>query len=133
LDYSYPKTGDYSINVEVKDDKGAASQSETISVYAGNETPVVDIKLTGNQMFYFPDKQVQYAVSVSDKDDAQAPANTAGLNVIADYIEGGDKAAVPLGHLAGSLSMPGKNIMLSLDCKSCHQEKEKSVGPAFVM
>ena len=22
--------------------------------------------------------------------------------------------------------------MLSLDCKSCHQEKEKSVGPAFV-
>ena len=133
LDYSYAKAGDYSVSVQVKDDKGEATQSETIGVYAGNETPVVDIKLTGNQMFYFADKPVQYAVSVSDRDDAQASVNAAGLNVIADYVEGGDKAAVPLGHLAGSAGLPGKNLMLSLDCKSCHQEKEKSIGPAFVM
>ena len=133
LDYSYAKAGDYNISVDVKDDKGAAAKSETISVYAGNETPVVDIKLSGNQMFYFPGQKVQYVASVVDKDDPNASNDASGFNVIADYVEGGDKAAVPLGHLAGSASLPGKNLMLSLDCKSCHQEKEKSVGPAFVM
>ena len=133
LNYTYSKAGDYSISLDVKDDKGATSKSETISIYAGNETPVVDIKVSGNQMFYFSGKAVQYSVTVNDKDNPSASTDLSGLNVIADYVLGGDKAAVPLGHLAGSASLPGKNLMLSLDCKSCHQEKDKSVGPAFVI
>jgi cytochrome c551/c552 len=50
---------------------------------------------------------------------------------MADYIEDADKAAVPIGHLQPTLLESGKNLMLSNDCKSCHQLAEKSVGPSF--
>jgi cytochrome c551/c552 len=39
---------------------------------------------------------------------------------------------MPMGHQQGAATISGRNIMLSLDCKSCHKENEKSVGPAFV-
>ena len=29
--------------------------------------------------------------------------------------------------------MMGKNLMMSLDCKSCHKVDEKSIGPAFTL
>jgi cytochrome c551/c552 len=93
--------------------------------------PEVDISLSGNKSFYFPQKPVQYTVRINDKDDADASKNTAGLYVIADYIEDADHTAVPMGHLQPSVLTSGKNTMLSSDCKSCHQVTDKSIGPSF--
>jgi cytochrome c551/c552 len=53
------------------------------------------------------------------------------LFVSVDYVEGYDKAANATGHLQGQANIEGKNLVLSLDCKSCHKEGEKSVGPAY--
>lgn len=132
LDYTYTTAGDHKVSLTVKDSHGASTKSNAVSVYAGNEAPVVDIKLeTGNQSFYLPGMPVKYAVSVSDEDDTSRidPAN---LFVSVDYVEGYDKAGSSMGHQQGTATIEGKNLVLSLDCKSCHKEQEKSVGPAYM-
>ena len=132
IDYTYNTAGDYKISVEVKDDKGASSKSDAVTVYAGNEAPEVNISLVGgNKSFYIPGKPLQYAVTVTDKSDT-AKIDVANLYVSVDYVEGYDKAAASMGHQQGVASIGGRNIMQSLDCKSCHKEEEKSIGPSFV-
>ena len=132
LEYTYTTTGDFKISVEAKDSEKASSKSSVLNVYAGNETPALSIGLTaGNRSFYLPGTPLSYAVTVSDNTDTAAidPAN---LFVSVDYLEGFDKAALPMGHQQGTASISGKILIFSMDCKSCHKEAEKSVGPSFV-
>jgi glucose/arabinose dehydrogenase/cytochrome c551/c552 len=130
LEYTYTKPGDYHISVEVKDKEGAATQSETLNVYAGNTTPEVNISISGNKTFYFPGKQVVYSVTASDKEDSAIAASN--FFVSAEYIEGTDLVAIPMGHRQDDAGISGKSLAFSLDCKSCHKEAEKSIGPAFM-
>ena len=129
--YTYTAAGDFKISVTTKDDKGASSKSQELSLYAGNEIPVVTINFSGNKSFYLPGVPVKYVVSATDKKDT-GTIDPANYYVSVDYIEGYDKAATPQGHQQGQANISGKNITMSLDCKSCHKEQEKSIGPAFV-
>ena len=132
LEYTYATAGDFKISVEAIDSKKATSKSSALLVYAGNEAPAVSIGLTaGNHSFYLPGTPLNYTVTVTDKTDTAAidPAN---LFVSVDYLEGFDKAALPMGHQQGTASISGKNLIFSMDCKSCHKEAEKSIGPSFV-
>ncbi|WP_121356304.1 ThuA domain-containing protein [Flavisolibacter nicotianae] len=131
LEHTFSSAGDYAISVVVKDKQGAASKSVPVQVYAGNEAPVVDIDIKGNQSFYFPDQPVNYAVQVTDRDDPSATADPKNIWVSADYVEGYDKAGASMGHQVMSEAMAGRSLMESLDCKSCHKEAEKSIGPAY--
>ena len=129
-DYTYTTAGDYKITVDVKDAQGAVTRSDAFGVYAGNEEPKVSIQLNGgNKSFFLPGKPINYSVTVKDSDTSKIdPAN---LFVSVNYPEGYDKAGVPMGHQQGAATISGKSLMLSLDCKSCHKEAEKSVGPAY--
>jgi len=131
LDYTYTTVGDYKISVTVKDAQGGSSKSDAIAVYSGNEEPVVNIHITGgNKSFYLPGAPLNYAVEVKDNDTSKIdPAN---LFVSVDYIQGFDKASSTMGHQQGQAAISGKTLAMSLDCKSCHKEAEKSVGPAFL-
>ncbi len=131
IEYTYNKAGDYTISVQVSDDKKASASASAASVYAGNETPVVSIALEGNKSFYFPGKPVKYAVNIADKDDTAQNKDLNNLIVSADYIEGSDRAASPQGHQILSAAIMGRNLMMSLDCKNCHQVDSKSIGPSF--
>jgi cytochrome c551/c552 len=93
---------------------------------------MVNIDIKGNKSFYFPGKPVQYSISVNDANDPGAAKNTSALFVAADYIEGRDMAAASQGHQVMTEAMIGKSIMLSLDCKSCHQVDQKSIGPSYI-
>lgn len=131
LEYTYNKVGDYTISVTVSDDKKESAKSGQVSVYAGNETPDVSISILGNKTFYFPGKKVMYEVKVSDKDDPAVGADLSGLFVSADYVDGPDKAGASMGHQVMSEVTMGRSMIQSLDCKSCHKEAEKSIGPSF--
>ncbi len=126
VDLDYTTAGDYNVQVEVKDDKGASSKSDVVSIYAGNEIPDVAIQLGGNKSFYLPGKPIPYTVKVQDK----GALDTANLYVSANFIEGYDRAQ-DAGGAAGN-HVAGKNLAFSLDCKTCHKENEKSIGPAFM-
>ncbi|HKP32417.1 MAG TPA: PQQ-dependent sugar dehydrogenase, partial [Chitinophagaceae bacterium] len=130
LQYTFDKAGDYAISVDVSDGKAAASKSNLQNVYAGNEAPTVAIKVKGNQSFYFPGRPVQYEVTIKDADDTAAMKDMNDLFVSADYNEGSDKAA-SMGHQILTEAMIGKNIMNSLDCKTCQKKKKKSIGPSY--
>ncbi len=131
VEYTFNEAGDYSIYVEAKDAQGASAKSNTINVYAGNEAPEVTVQLVGgNKTFYLPGEPIKYTVEVKDNDNA--PVDPANLFVSVDYVEGFDKAASAMGHQQGSANIGGKSLTQSLDCKSCHKENEKSIGPSFV-
>lgn len=131
LNYTYTRPGGYRISVEAKDSKGASSKSEGVPVYAGNARPEVAIRLTGgNKSFYMPGQPVSYAVAIQDKSDTST-INPSNLMVAVDYVEGYNREAV-VGHHEGKAEIDGKSLMLSMDCKGCHKEKETSVGPAFL-
>ncbi len=128
--YTYTSPGEYAVSVEVVDKEKVSAKSAVINVYAGNETPLVDINLAGNKTFYFPNKPVTYNVSVHQ--GASMPAiDVANLVVSADYAEA-TRNSQPIGDLAGTATVSGKSIMLVNDCKSCHKENEKSIGPSFM-
>jgi cytochrome c551/c552 len=132
LDYTYTKPGDYKIILEAKDDKGAADKTMPLKVYAGNEKPEVTIKLTGgNKSFYLPGVPLSYAVTVTDG------VNTAKIDpkrifVEVNYIDGFKKAVSASQLEQGEPENSGKAIMLTMDCKSCHKEVGKSIGPSFI-
>ncbi len=132
LEHTYNTVGDYSLSLEVKDSQGATATSNAVALYAGNEAPRVGIEVTGgNKSFFLEGEPVHYRVIVSDDSDTEFdPAN---LFVSVDYAEGGyDKAATTLGHQQGEVNIIGKGLVESLDCKSCHKETEKSIGPAYL-
>jgi hypothetical protein len=131
LSYTIDKAGEYNVSVEVTDDKKASSKSDAISLYAGNEAPSVDINITGNKSFYFPGKQVSYNVLVKDNDDSAASKNLDGLIVSADYIEGRDRAGASMGHQVLTEATMGRNLMLTLDCKTCPQ-RSRQIYRAFL-
>lgn len=131
---TYTTAGEYAVSVEVVDSKGGSTRSPGLSLYAGNETPDVNIQLSGNKMFYFPGKQIAYNVVVNDKEDgssADGKIDAANLYIKADYMEGHDKAALPQGHQIITGAIAGKNMVESNDCKTCHKLDEKSIGPSF--
>lgn len=133
LDYTYNTVGDYRISLEARDSKGASVAASAISVYAGNEAPQVTIEVTGgNRSFFLEGEPLKYKVIVTDKNDTSKfdPAN---LFVSVEYAEGGyDKAASTMGHQQGEVNIIGKGLVMSLDCKSCHKETEKSIGPSYL-
>lgn len=131
IDHTFTTMGDYSLHVVVKDKDGAVAKSAPVQVYAGNEAPAVSIQIKGNQSFYFPGKQVAYSVQVKDREDASAASELQNVFVSADYIEGLDKAGASMGHQVMTATMAGRSLVESLDCKGCHKEADKSIGPSY--
>ncbi len=128
LNYTFKEPGEYPVSVEVRDNEKASSKSNTITVYAGNAQPQVAINLQGNRSFYFPGKPVQYDVKVTDNGDSVDMKN---LFVGSDYLQSNEQLAAQGDQFVPDEIM-GKNLAMSLDCKSCHKEQEKVIGPSFV-
>ena len=128
LQYTLTKAGEYPVSVEVLDNSKASSKSATISVFAGNEHPKIDIVLSGNKTFYFPGKPLSYQVLVSDKG---AAVNKSRIYVSNTYTEGLDMAGAQLGHQQAAQTLVGKSLMMKSDCAACHKVSTKSIGPAF--
>ena len=131
LDYSYIKAGSYYITVTAKDSHGATSKSTPLNIYAGNEEPQVTVKLTGgNKSFYIPGLPVNYAVTVTDGAQTKS-IDRSRIFVAIDYIDGYKKPVSATQLEQTTPENSGKAIMLSMDCKSCHKEIGKSIGPSF--
>jgi cytochrome c len=131
LTHTFNSIGDYEIKVTASDPSGLSGTSTPVAVYSGNFAPEVQITIDGNQSFYFPGKKVSYSVSLTDKDDPNAGSDMSSVFVSADYISGIDLAEADMGHKIMSEAMTGKSLVQSLTCKTCHKEKEASIGPAY--
>ncbi|WP_340106125.1 ThuA domain-containing protein [Rhodohalobacter sp. 8-1] len=136
LQYTFEEIGDYTVSVTAQDPEGLSATSESISLYAGNAAPVVQINLEGNRSFYFPGKDVQYGIEVRDKgpEGVSTTLDTDNLFVSADYImvsEDSEETEGPDGHLIFTDVMSGRNLVSSLGCRACHHQVNSSVGPSY--
>ncbi|NJB72084.1 glucose/arabinose dehydrogenase/cytochrome c551/c552/type 1 glutamine amidotransferase [Saonia flava] len=131
--YTYADNGEYKISVEAKDDEGASASSEVTNIFVGNTRPEVKIDIVGgNQSFFIPGQAVEYKVSVTD-DGSSDTIDDSNVYVSVNYMEGMDEASLSnVGHQQASASIAGKVLTQTMDCKSCHKENEKSIGPSYL-
>ena len=129
----YKSPGFYEAELTVTDDQGKSSASK-VGIRVGNETPKLDLAVKGNQTFFFPGKPLEYAVKVSDKEDGTVGKGISSEDVAVslNYIEGFDRTIAAQGHQTNSGFVAGKRLIELSDCKSCHQMKDKSVGPSWM-
>ncbi len=132
LTYAYQNGGDYKLSVEVKDTQGASAKSGVSSIVAGNSRPEISIDLNGgNSSFFIAGTPIKYRVVVTDP-DGNEDIDLNNVFVSVDYMEGMDQVNQSLGHQQVSATVIGKALTQGMDCKSCHKEAEKSIGPSFL-
>src|SRR4030095_5608558 len=131
------KPGNYQATLTVTDTKGA-SNSQTIELKAGNEPPAVTLDLIkGNKSFFFSNQPLEYTIKVSDKEDGSVDDGKIQPGLVAvnfDYVpQGFDPIEIAQHHRAAD-EVAGFNAGLYLingnDCKTCHMNDKKSVGPS---
>ncbi|MXV14482.1 PQQ-dependent sugar dehydrogenase [Hufsiella ginkgonis] len=135
---TFTAPGTYRATLTVTDSKGAKN-SKSVEIKAGNEPPVVGLKITsGNSRFFFPGKTITYAVSVTDKEDgslANKRIMPAQVSVSANYLSEGYNPTViaqqQLSFDAAAQHAGARSMINKSDCKACHQTTGKSLGPAF--
>ncbi|HZY80569.1 MAG TPA: PQQ-dependent sugar dehydrogenase [Cyclobacteriaceae bacterium] len=133
------KAGAYSVTLTVTDTKGA-SNKQSLELKAGNEPPVANIELTsGNKTFFFAKNPVEYKIDVSDKEDgslADKKISADEVSVNFDYApEGFD--LIEIASTRASTDEwtefnSGLRLINNSDCRSCHMNDKKSVGPAYL-
>ncbi|MBC8153768.1 MAG: ThuA domain-containing protein [Bacteroidetes bacterium] len=131
--FTYTKAGVYHPVLTVTDASGNVS-TQTLDVKVGNDMPKVAVAVKGNKTFYFPNKPVEYTVSVADKEDGTLAKGVATDDVMMtiNYLEGFDKTMLAQGHQANTGFSTGKRLIELSDCKSCHNIDKKSIGPAYI-
>ncbi len=133
----FDKAGIYTATLTVTDAKGAQN-SQTLRIVAGNEPPAVSLTLAGNSQFFFPDKPVQYAVAVTDREDGSLSSGKISPDRVAvsmDYVsEGFDFADAHINQqkVDASTQFAVARAMISkTDCGNCHNVAGKGVGPSY--
>ncbi|WP_432710039.1 PQQ-dependent sugar dehydrogenase [Pedobacter sp.] len=130
LSYILSKPGIYEVLLSVADNNGGVGKTSR-KVYVGNTPPEVSILTRSNTSFYWDNKVFDYDIQVKDKEEAVKPER---LNVSFGYIPHGKDVATILTsnqEVSSFKYLKGKQMVLSMDCKSCHSLDKESVGPSY--
>ncbi len=135
---TFDQPGTYRATLTVTDAKGATN-SQSVDIRVGNESPVVDLAITkGNQSFFFPSQPLTYKTLVSDKEDGSVANGTIDpqqVAITADYLpEGYDPIEVAQSHRDADASAQfatAQRLIKNSDCMACHQIDKRSLGPGF--
>ena len=117
--FTFTKPGLYPVSLTVTDGKGNSSKATT-EILVGNTPPDVNIEMLNTGSFYWPNDNIAYNIKATDKEDGTLENNQVSVKMKTFYT--GSSTPQPYGD----------KLIRSSDCKSCHQENVKSVGPSFV-
>ncbi|HYN09414.1 MAG TPA: PQQ-dependent sugar dehydrogenase [Vicinamibacterales bacterium] len=134
----FDRAGVYFATLTVTDTHGA-EDSTLLTIVAGNDVPAAQVKIGGNETFFFPDQPLEYAVDITDREDGSLAAGqipVAQVAIAIDYVrEGFDVAALRQGDEkvdAATRHAVPRAIMAMSDCKTCHNLDTKSNGPSYL-
>lgn len=125
--------GHYLLRLTATDDKGASASTDT-EINVGNAPAEIEIQLSDNTSFYWPDtRTLEYAVTIHDKEDGVVSAQTGDASLVQiDFAFTPAQSPVPMaGHQTAGLEIIGKDLVAANACTACHQIEALSVGPAF--
>ena len=126
--------GVYTATLTVTDPDGA-SNSTSLELIAGNEPPTIDLTVTGNSQFFFPQTAFEYTVDVTDAEDGDQ-IDPAHIAMSIDYVSAGfDYAEVIQGQRSVDASTRfavAQGLMNQSDCSVCHQMDVRSAGPSYL-
>lgn len=128
--YTFTKDGTYEIALSVKDNNGGIGTT-TKKVFVGNTPPQVNVNSKANQSFYWDNSFLDYDIQVSDNEEE---VNLDRINLSFGYIPlGKDAATILTGNqdVSDFNHLKGKQLIASLDCRSCHSIDMESVGPTY--
>lgn len=125
----------------IASDPAGESDTRAVQIVSGNEPPKVDIKVAGNQSFFFPDRPFNYEVSVADREDGSVSNGKIAANQVAfsiDYASEGFDIADLLqvkptaggGEKTGQFAV-ARALATKGNCNACHTVDTKLVGPSF--
>ncbi len=130
---TFAKPGEYDVVLTVTDVAGNKA-NQTLKVKVGNAEPKVNIAVKSNKTFFFDDQNIDYEVSVADKEDGTTAKGIDAADVVVNinYLEGYDKTMIEQGHKENMNFAAGKRLIDLSDCKACHSVDKKSIGPAYI-
>lgn len=125
---TFEKEGVYYPELILSD--GRNNIKEQFVVEVGNEPPVVEVQVSGNSTFFWPNRKLDYAVKVSDMEDDQSTEGVDQSKIEFDiaHYQSSDMAEV-LGHQSPVSN--GQTLIDGLDCKACHKLDGSSIGPSY--
>ena len=131
---TFDRPGEYRVSLKATDPSGASDTAST-TIVAGNEPPRVALTVTrGNRTFYFPGRSIAYRVTASDREDGAIPPGA--VRVTGEFIPSGltpeqAERARALPPEESARNLQALEIVSRSDCRGCHAEDRKLVGPAF--
>ncbi|MGK7391660.1 MAG: ThuA domain-containing protein [Candidatus Cyclobacteriaceae bacterium M2_1C_046] len=135
LDYVIDEAGIFLLTLKADDGKGGVAYRDIIA-RAGNAAPEINIKVSGNSTFFWDGREIEYDVSVKDKEDGSTTAGTipsSAVQVFHDFLERGyDMTEIAEGHQRPTTIALGQQLMADSDCKACHKVEGKSIGPSYI-
>ena len=133
-EFILPEAGVYTATLQVTDSKNMTNSS-AVQIIAGNAPPDLQLTIEGNQSFFFAGDRVPYQTHVVDQEDGtleNKKINPEEVAISIDYLsEGFDYAAIAVAQAEVSRFAIAKSLMAQSDCRTCHDEKEKGIGPSF--
>lgn len=133
LSHTFLYPGEQKITLKVIDENGK-SNTAIATVYVGNTEPEVAINITGNQTFFWDNRELAYNVVINDPEDGQINQGILPTSVTTtiDYMnEGFDENIVAMGHRDKTYATAGERLIDEMNCLSCHKIEGYSAGPSY--
>jgi cytochrome c len=134
----FDRAGVYFATLTVTDAHGA-EDSTLVTIVAGNDVPSAQVRIGGNETFFFPDQSLDYVVDVTDREDGSLAAGQIPVSQVAigiDYVREGFEVAA-LREIEQKVDAATRHavpraVMAMSDCKTCHNLDSKSNGPSYL-
>lgn len=131
IDYTFKNNGIIEVQLDVIDKTGATGTASG-KVYVGNSMPEITIHTKSNRSFYWDNAKFDYDIEIVDREEDIDPKRK---RVSFGYIPRGKDVATILTtdkDVGNFAHIQGRQLVNSLDCKSCHSVDKESVGPTYL-
>ena len=125
--FTFRNAGRYTCRLRVTDRQGKQAETQVL-IQVGNEPPTVHVNWQGNRSFYSSGSQVNYALTIRDREDKKIDPGKARV-ALYHLPEGEDVAGL---MATGNLTPKGKTLIEQSDCMACHALDKQSVGPSYL-
>ncbi len=132
IEYTFKKNGVFEVQLNVIDTDGAIGKASG-TIHVGNSEPEITIHTNSNRSFYWEGSTLfDYDIDIVDKEEA---IDSNRVNISFGYIARGNDVATILSTDKGVdnfAHIQGRQLVNSMDCKSCHSLDKESVGPTYL-